>query len=257
MSHNLAICRSKPVRTRKGIQNRVSVSYFENSKDGPNHINVLYSEKLGTSVYDAGSGFVDLIKWYEATRNMPEAQAAYIGFGWGPPSVTGVYWSVTKNDHSSKHIVVTAARRDEERVLESECLRVPPMAKPERRLESTCLCGTPMAKPERCTVSYACGLPYVELEDVDVWTCAKCGERETSLSPILELNRLIARAVVTHARYMGGAEVRFVRKYMGWTLETMAEKLLTPVDRVARWEMGEEAIGPVEAQRLSQIVTLA
>ena len=61
----------------------------------------------------------------------------------------------------------------------------------------------------------ACGLPGVTLVGVEVSRCPECGNHEVSIPRIEELHRVIARAVANRPARLDGAEVRYLRKWLG------------------------------------------
>src|SRR5687767_12141989 len=61
------------------------------------------------------------------------------------------------------------------------------------------------------------GLPNVTLADVEVRHCAKCGEHLVSIPRIEELHRVLALELIRQKSRLTGDEVRFLRKYLGWS----------------------------------------
>ena len=70
----------------------------------------------------------------------------------------------------------------------------------------------------------SCGLP-VTLCDVQVRTCRECGERSAAIANIEGLHRAIATAVSRKAARFTGNEVRFLRKYLGWSGGNFAKNI--------------------------------
>lgn len=98
----------------------------------------------------------------------------------------------------------------------------------------------------------SCGLP-VTLDGVRVARCGSCGEHEVSLPGIEELHRLIARAVMRKRHGLSGPEVRFLRKWLGWSGKGFAEVMGVTPETVSRWEAGSLRIGP-QAERLLRLL---
>ena len=73
------------------------------------------------------------------------------------------------------------------------------------------------------------GLPNVILKDVEVRRCPNCGTQEVPLPRVEELHRAIAMALVHKPARFLGAEVRYLRKYMGWSGVDFASRMgVTP-----------------------------
>jgi putative zinc finger/helix-turn-helix YgiT family protein len=97
------------------------------------------------------------------------------------------------------------------------------------------------------------GLPYVTLEGVEVRRCPKCGEVEVVIPRIEELHRGIATTLIEKAERFAGAEVRFLRKYLGFSGADFAPVMGVTASTVSRWENDQEPIGP-QADRLLRMM---
>jgi putative zinc finger/helix-turn-helix YgiT family protein len=102
----------------------------------------------------------------------------------------------------------------------------------------------------------ACGLPYVTLVGVDVSRCPKCGEFEVAIPRIEELHRVIATGVARRRGRLGPAEIRFLRKWMGWSGADFAAHMGIRAETVSRWESGSQKIGAT-AERLLRLMALS
>jgi putative zinc finger/helix-turn-helix YgiT family protein len=80
------------------------------------------------------------------------------------------------------------------------------------------------------------GLSNVTLVNVETRACPECGERELVIPRIEDLHRLIARAVATSQAKLSPEEIRFLRKWLGYSSTDFA--LVTGVrpESVSRWE---------------------
>lgn len=108
-------------------------------------------------------------------------------------------------------------------------------------------------KSQRESYDYSsCGLP-VTLIGVRVARCGSCGEHEVVLPRIEELHRLIARTVIRKRHGLSGPEVRFLRKWLGWSGKDFAEVMGVTPETVSRWEAGSLRIGP-QAERLLRML---
>jgi DNA-binding XRE family transcriptional regulator len=95
-------------------------------------------------------------------------------------------------------------------------------------------CGGAM-KTRRESYRYdAVGLP-VTLIGVEVSRCPRCG------------------TLVSRRGRLTGAEVRFLRKHLGWTGAELARHLGVQPATVSRWENDAQPVGPV-AERLLRLV---
>jgi len=121
---------------------------------------------------------------------------------------------------------------------------------------SQCLaCGGPTKTRREKHYRYAeCGLPSVVIEDaVKVATCERCGETYTSIPAIEQLHRQIAAAVIRKKGRLAPAEIRFLRKWLGWSGVAFGKRMGTKPETVSRWENGKAPIGP-QADRLLRVL---
>jgi putative zinc finger/helix-turn-helix YgiT family protein len=119
----------------------------------------------------------------------------------------------------------------------------------------TCLvCGAEM-KTARENFRYdACGLPGVTLMDVEVSRCAQCGEYEVAIPQIDDLHKAIAHAVIRKTSRLDAAEIRYLRKYLGWSGVDFASHMGATRETVSRWESGATSIGPASDRLLRLMV---
>jgi putative zinc finger/helix-turn-helix YgiT family protein len=119
---------------------------------------------------------------------------------------------------------------------------------------TTCeVCGAEM-KTRRENYRYdASGLPYVTLKDVEVRRCPGCGETEVAIQAIEALHRAIAGAVIRKRTRLAPAEIRFLRKYLGWSGADFARHMGTSAETVSRWEHGSKPMGSA-ADRLLRLM---
>jgi hypothetical protein len=81
-----------------------------------------------------------------------------------------------------------------------------------------------------------CGLPSVVLADVTLHECGVCGERLVAVPRVEELHRAIARGLVGKRARLTHREVRFLRKYLGWSAAEFARYLAVAPEEAARFE---------------------
>jgi len=73
--------------------------------------------------------------------------------------------------------------------------------------------------------------------------CASCGEYEVAIPAIDELDRTLASAVIRKPARLSGAEVRFLRSYLGYSGADFAKLIGSDPATVSRWEGDKQAIG--------------
>jgi putative zinc finger/helix-turn-helix YgiT family protein len=116
-------------------------------------------------------------------------------------------------------------------------------------------CGAEM-KTGRENFRYdACGLPGVTLIGVEVSRCPECGEYEVAIPHIEDLHKAIAQALIRKMSRLTPAEIRYLRKYLGWSGADFAKHMGTTPATVSRWETGTDPIGPV-ADRLLRLMVV-
>lgn len=85
-------------------------------------------------------------------------------------------------------------------------------------------------------------LPGVVLVDVEVSRCPACGEHIVAIPAIDELHKLIAKSLIGDKRRLGGAEVKFLRKHLGYASADFAKVIGTAAATVSRWENGAQPL---------------
>jgi putative zinc finger/helix-turn-helix YgiT family protein len=120
----------------------------------------------------------------------------------------------------------------------------------------TCLeCASTM-KTRRETVPFEkpIGLPGVHLNTF-VARCPHCGAYEVMLPNLEGLHKVIATTLLKKKARLAGAEIRFLRKVLGWSGADFAEHMGTSVETVSRWEHDATPIGPT-ADRLLRLMVM-
>ena len=96
-------------------------------------------------------------------------------------------------------------------------------------------CGSAMTeRPEPFDYS-ACGLP-VQLLGVPVRRCQGCDEMEVSVPLIEDLHRLIADTITRKQGRLAGAEIRYLRSWLGLSGRRFAKWSGVTPETVSRWE---------------------
>lgn len=116
-------------------------------------------------------------------------------------------------------------------------------------------CGEPMTSARENHSYTASGLPYVTLVGVEIRRCKACGEHEVVIPKIEQLHRAIAVAVVSKRPRLTASEVRFLRKYLGWSGADFAKHMGVTAESVSRWENEREQMSPV-ADRLLRLMVM-
>jgi putative zinc finger/helix-turn-helix YgiT family protein len=121
----------------------------------------------------------------------------------------------------------------------------------------TCLqCGGEMTTARENFKYDAAGLPGITLVGVDVSRCPNCGEYEVSIPSIEGLHRSIAHALVYKRGRLTAAEIRFLRKSLGWSGVDFAAHMGVAPETVSRWETGAATMG-AQGDRLLRLMVLS
>jgi putative zinc finger/helix-turn-helix YgiT family protein len=116
-------------------------------------------------------------------------------------------------------------------------------------------CGKAL-KPVRENHRYVeSGLPNVTLVKVEVRRCPHCGEEELVIPKIEQLHRVLAGAVAMKTERLTHHEIRFLRKYLGWSGADFAAHFGVVPETVSRWESGHQVMNPT-AEKLLRILAL-
>ena len=98
------------------------------------------------------------------------------------------------------------------------------------------------------------GLPNVVLAGVEVRRCPLCGHHELVLPRVAELHRTLAHAVLHKRSRLSGPEVRFLRKYLGWSGADFARPIGVDPSTVSNWENDKDPIGSTSDRLLRLMV---
>ena len=120
----------------------------------------------------------------------------------------------------------------------------------------TCIqCGGKLTAKRENYRYTACGLSNVTLVGVEVRRCAKCGDHEVVIPRIEELHRVLAAAVVRQASRLTKDEIRFLRKYLGYSGVDFAKVVGVSAETISRWENGKEKMGS-SAEKLVRMLVV-
>ena len=115
-------------------------------------------------------------------------------------------------------------------------------------------CGGELVGPDLETVPYR-ALPGVLLDNVPVWKCASCGEKEVGLPRMNELQDVLAHAVANRPGRLESAEIRFLRKHLGWSGRDFAAAFDVTPETVSRWENGDRNMSTTAERLLRMCAT--
>jgi len=116
-------------------------------------------------------------------------------------------------------------------------------------------CGKAEMTARAETYRYAeSGLPNVVLVGVEVRRCPECGHHELVLPRVTELHRTIALAVIRKRTRLSGPEVRYLRKYLGWSGADFARHVGVDPSTVSNWENDKDPIGTTSDRLLRLMV---
>ena len=101
----------------------------------------------------------------------------------------------------------------------------------------------------------ASGLPHVTLQQVEVSRCPVCGETEVAIPHIEALHRAIAAVLVQKRARLAPEEIRYLRKYLGWSGVDFAAHMGVTPETVSRWERGTTPMGG-QADRLLRLLVV-
>jgi putative zinc finger/helix-turn-helix YgiT family protein len=83
------------------------------------------------------------------------------------------------------------------------------------------------------------GLSNVVLVDVEVRHCPQCGEHTVSIPRIEQLHQAIAMELIRYTGRLAPSEIRFLRKWLGWSGVDFAKHMGVAPETVSRWESTE------------------
>ena len=89
------------------------------------------------------------------------------------------------------------------------------------------------------------GLSGVVLEDIEVRRCPKCAAQFVSIPRMAQLHRAIALALIRKQERLTPAEIRYLRKSLGWSQKDFAKQLHVAPETANRWER-EKSPKPME-----------
>jgi len=102
-----------------------------------------------------------------------------------------------------------------------------------------------------------CGLPNITLKSITQKRCPNCGSTFVSIPGMKGLHRSIATALISKSSKLTSAEIRFLRKSLGWSASDFARKFHTSAPVVSRWESERMSVSMSTANELLLRVLVA
>jgi transcriptional regulator with XRE-family HTH domain len=123
----------------------------------------------------------------------------------------------------------------------------------------TCnICGTKIIEriatpnsPYRYALS---GLKNIFLVGITIKRCIRCGSESPVIPRIAKLNRLIAKDIAEKPRPLAGEELRYLRKYAGFSAKRFAALLEISPEHLSRIENGHTKTIGAGADKLSRVL---
>ena len=100
------------------------------------------------------------------------------------------------------------------------------------------------------------GLKNVVVKGAIVHTCSGCGERSVGFRNLTGLHRSLALKLIEKPGRLAGAEIRFLRKSLGWSGADFARKVHSDPATVSKWETGRQKMGDRTELLLRALVAL-
>lgn len=116
-------------------------------------------------------------------------------------------------------------------------------------------CGAPMRSSTKNVPYDENALPGVMLYGVKVSRCPKCGEEEVAIPNLAGLHLALAKAIVSKPGRLCGPEIRFLRKFLGYSGSDFARVIGSNASTISRWESGAQSMN-VHADRLLRLMVM-
>jgi putative zinc finger/helix-turn-helix YgiT family protein len=99
-------------------------------------------------------------------------------------------------------------------------------------------------------------LPSVQVQGLNVVRCGKCGMEAVSIPRLEQLHEVVAKSLVKKPGLLTGAEVRYLRKWLGWSGRDFASRFALSPEHVSRIENGHHPISVVADRLLRLLVVI-
>ena len=121
------------------------------------------------------------------------------------------------------------------------------------------LCGNKLKKGKSSLYHYThCGLSKVYLSGVEVLECSNsdCGDEVITIPNLEKLHNLIAVELSSQKNKLLPEEIKYLRKYLGFSGADFSRKIGVAPETVSRWEKG--TVNMKEAvERLLRVLVLS
>jgi len=104
-------------------------------------------------------------------------------------------------------------------------------------------CGQDAKKTRANYLFRESGLHNVVLKNIEVIKCSHCGNEDPIIHRMADLMKQIAQALVEKPYALTGAEIRFLRKYLGMNGADFASLLHSDKTVLSRWENDQVDVG--------------
>lgn len=122
---------------------------------------------------------------------------------------------------------------------EAELIVVTSFVFKERKLMKCPQCRHAMVRSTENHRYSESGLSNVVLVGVEVRRCPHCGENVVSIPRMEELHRALAMTIIRQPGRVAPSEIRFLRKWLGWSGVDFARHMGVAPETVSRWESTE------------------
>lgn len=99
-----------------------------------------------------------------------------------------------------------------------------------------------------------CGLPNIYLRNIQAYACVSCGSEDIVIPNILGLHQAIATDLAHKTERLRGVEIRFMRKYLGYSGKDFADVISVTPETVSRWENQSRMMDPTNEKLLRVMV---
>jgi putative zinc finger/helix-turn-helix YgiT family protein len=116
-------------------------------------------------------------------------------------------------------------------------------------------CGSPVKSTRGAHRYTESGLANVSLLNVELRNCPSCGEREVVIPRIEDLHRAIAYAIGQDQAKLTPEKIRYLRKWLGFSMADFALMMGVRPETVSRWESKDSGYQmPPTAERLLRMM---
>jgi putative transcriptional regulator len=100
------------------------------------------------------------------------------------------------------------------------------------------------------------GLKGILLVGIPLQKCRACGAESFTVPRTPDLHRLIALALIRKPTTLTGAELKVLRKHLGYSQEDFAGRLDIARETLSRWETDAQQMSPMAERLLRAMVAL-